>query len=226
MLHLITPGSTQIRKLLYSRYLIFLLAINFTATAQDGDIPVEVFAGHRAFAHQMYMTKYLNSTSRFGYFGYLRYEAPYADRKKSSFTGQSLFFYDVAKGVSVGGGGYVMNDGFMPQIAIAYSRNVGDLSFTVFGAFEPVKSPNSEIFILASYSPPLNRSGSWRLFAQMIGSYNFSYKRNLRYNFANQYLRLGLSRQGWQFGLGADLVQVNGVGSLPANNGLFLRRAF
>jgi hypothetical protein len=226
MIKLIRLRRHRLRKRLFYMYVVILFITNHQASAQQGDIPIEVFAGHRAFTHQMYMTKYLDSTSHFGYFGYLRYEAPYTDRQKSSFTGQSIFFYDVAKGVSVGGGGYVTNDGFMPQIAIAYSRNAGDLSFTAFGSFEPVRSPNSEIFILVSYSPPLNRSGSWRLFTQIIGSYNFNYERNLRYNFANQYLRLGLSRKDWQFGLGTDLVQVNGVGSLPTNNGLFLRRSF
>ncbi|ACU59996.1 hypothetical protein [Chitinophaga pinensis] len=204
--------------------IITLFAFYQTAFAQQGDIPVEVFAGHRAFAHQMYMTKYLDSTSRFGYFGYLRYETPYSDRNKSSFTGQSLFFYDIAKGVSLAGGGYVTNTGFMPQIAIAYSYNVGDLSLTAFGSFEPVHSPNSELFVLMSYSPRLNTQGTWRLFTQFIGSYNFNYDNRLRYNFANQYIRAGVSHKGWQFGLGTDLLQVSGTGSLPANYGLFLRR--
>ncbi|MBE9586231.1 hypothetical protein IM792_17385 [Mucilaginibacter sp. JRF] len=213
------------RKLRFIISFITMFTVHSTTFAQQGDIPVEVFAGHRAFTHQMYLTKYLDSASRFGYFGYLRYEAPYSDRKKSSFTGQSIFFYDVAKGVSVGGGGYITNDGFMPQLAIAYSYNAGDISFTAFGSYEPVKSPNSELFVLVSYSPPLNKSGSWRLFTQLIGSYNFSYDRDFRYNFANQYLRLGLSRKAWQFGLAADLVQVSGTGSLPTNGGLFLRRS-
>lgn len=205
--------------------IIALLGASLTSYAQQ-DIPVEVFAGHRAVAHQVYMTKYLDSTSKIGYFGYMRYEAPYADRQKSSFTGQSLFFYDIAKGVSLAGGGYITNEGFMPQIAIAYSRNISDLSFTVFASFEPVKSPNSEIFVLLSYTPALNKSGSWRLFTQLIGSYNFKYDAHLGYNFANEYLRLGLSRKGWQFGLGADLVQVKGTGALPTNGGVFLRRLF
>lgn len=170
------------------------------------------------------MTRYLDSTGRFGYFGYLRYEIPYSDRDKSSFTGQSLFFYDVAKGVSVGGGGYVTNDGFMPQMAIAYSYNIGDLSFTAFGSFEPVRSPNSELFVLMSYSRRLNRKGTWHLYTQFIGSYNFNYGNSRGYNFANQYIRLGLSHKGWQFGPGTDLVQIGGTGSLPTNIGIFLRR--
>lgn len=204
---------------------ITLFSIWQTAFAQQADIPVEVFAGHRAFAHQMYMTQYLDSTSRFGYFEYLRYETPYSERDKSSFTGQSLFFYDVAKGVSLGGGGYITNDGFMPQIAIAYSRNIGDLSFTAFGSFEPVRSPNSELFVLMSYSPRLNAKGTWSLFTQFIGSYNFNYENNWKYNFANQYIRLGVSHKGWQFGLGIDLVQIGGTSALPTNSGIFLRRS-
>lgn len=203
---------------------LLLLWMHPSAIAQIRDIPVEVLAGNRAFAHQMYLTKYTDSTSRFGYFGYLRYETPYSDRLKSSFLGQSIFFYDVAKGVSLGGGGYITGAGFMPQLAVAYGRNIGDLSLMVFGSFEPVKPPNSEIFALVSYSPPLNKSGSLKLFTQFIGSYNFNYKNNLEYNFANQYLRLGLSYKDWQFGLATDLVQENAVGLLPTNTGLFLRR--
>lgn len=194
------------------------------AIAQVPDIPVEVVVGNRAFAHQMYLNKYLDSTSRFGYFGYLRYETPYENRQKSSFMGQSLFFYDVAEGISLGGGGYITNVGFLPQLIAGYSRNVGDISFMAFATFEPVKSPNSEIFILVSYSPPLNESGSLRLFTQLIGSYNFNYKDNLKYNFANQYLRLGLSYKNWQFGLATDLIQERNIGLLPTNTGLFLRR--
>lgn len=212
-------------KKLYPIISLFLIFSFFhSVVAQQGDIPVEVLAGHRAVTHQMYMTKYLSTSSKFGYFGYLRYEAPYSKRENSDFTGQSLFFYDVAKGVSLGGGGYVTNEGFIPQIAIAYTRNVGDLSFAAFGSFEPVRSPNSELFLLMTYMPPLNKQGSLKLFAQFIGSYNFNYKNNLRYNFATQYLRLGLSRKGWQFGLAADLTQVNNIGSLPSNTGIFLRR--
>ncbi|TCD28733.1 hypothetical protein EZ456_04950 [Pedobacter psychrodurus] len=203
---------------------ILLLWMPSSATAQVRDIPVEVFVGNRAIAHQMYLTKYTDSNSRFGYFGYLRIETPYLDRKKSIFLGQSLFFYDVFKGVSLAGGGYITSAGFMPQLAIAYGRNVGNLSLTVFASYEPVKPANSEIFALISYSPPLNKRGNWRLFTQLIGSYNFSYKKNLRYNFANQYLRLGLSYDDWQFGLATDLVQENNVGLLPTNSGLFLRR--
>ncbi len=210
-------------KIIFTNFII-LLALQQFSFAQQRNIPVEVFAGNRAFAHQMYMTKYTDSNSRFGYFGYMRYETPYSVRQKSTFTGQSLFFYDVAGKISAGGGGYITNSGFVPQLALAYGRNLGDFSLTVFGAFEPVKSPNSEVFVLFLYSPPLNESGSWKLFVQFIGSYNFKYENKLSYNFANQYLRLGLDRNDWQFGLGSDLIQENGVGLLPTNTGLFLRR--
>ena len=115
-----------------------------SATAQIRDIPVEVFAGNRAFAHQMYLTKYTDSTSQFGYFGYLRYETPYSDRLKSSFLGQSIFIYDVAKGVSLGGGGYITGAGFTPQLAVAYGRNIGDVRKTL-----PV-SPHHLLLFLAN----------------------------------------------------------------------------
>ncbi|MFC4209799.1 hypothetical protein ACFOWA_01315 [Pedobacter lithocola] len=202
---------------------IILLWFPISASAQR-DIPVEIFAGNRAIAHQMYLTKYTDTNSRFGYFGYLRIETPYSDRNKSTFLGQSLFFYDVVKGVSLAAGGYITGAGFMPQLAIAYGRNVGDLSLTVFASYEPVKLANSEIFTLISYSPPLNKSGNWKLFTQLIGSYNFSYKDNLKYNFANQYLRLGFSYNDWQFGLATDLIQESAIGLLPTNSGLFIRR--
>lgn len=216
------------RPLIRWTFQTFLFLVMFCAghkaIAQVQDIPVEIVAGNRAFAHQMYLNKYLDSTSRFGYFGYLRYETPYENLQKSSFIGQSLFFYDVAEGISLGGGGYITNAGFLPQLIAGYSRNVKNLSFMAFVTFEPVKSPNSEIFILVSYTPPLNESGSLRLFSQLIGSYNFNYKDNLKYNFANQYLRLGLSYKNWQFGLATDLVQERNIGLLPTNTGLFLRR--
>nr|WP_315225067.1 hypothetical protein [uncultured Flavobacterium sp.] len=203
---------------------ILLFCGNPIAIAQVRDIPVEVVVGNRAVAHQMYLNKYLDSTSRFGYFGYFRYETPYENRQESTFLGQSLVFYDVAEGISLGGGGYVTNVGFFPQLIAGYSRNAGNISFMAFGTFEPVKSPNSEIFVLVSYSPPLNKSGSLKLFSQLIGSYNFSYKNNLQYNFANQYLRLGLDYKDWQFGLATDLVQESPKGLLPTNTGMFLRR--
>ncbi|MCE7054185.1 hypothetical protein LZF95_05825 [Algoriphagus sp. AGSA1] len=224
MLNKLFSIRPSVRWLLFAFKSITLLWMYSPVIAQQRDIPVEVFAGNRAFAHQMYMTKYMDSTSRFGYFGYLRYETPYSDRQKSSFLGQSLFFYDVAEGVSAGGGGYITNAGFVPQLALAYGRDIGDLYFLVFGSFEPIKSPNSEIWMLITYSPPLNESGSWRLFTQFMGSYNFNYKNNLRYNFANQYLRLGLDYNDWQFGLATDLIQENPGGLLPTNTGLFLRR--
>lgn len=198
------------------------LFLSGTIIAQQ-NIPVEILAGDKAFSHQMYMTKYMNEDSRFGYFGYMRYESPYEDRNRSNFTGQSLLFYDVAGLISVGGGGYVTNDGFIPQVVAAYSSTVKNFSYTVFLAFEPVKKPNSEVFVLMTYTPALNDDGSWRLFMQLIGSYNFNYKNNLQHNFANQYLRLGLSYNGWQFGAGTDLLQVKGLSS-SANTGVFLRR--
>ncbi|QEE50238.1 hypothetical protein FUA48_11815 [Flavobacterium alkalisoli] len=206
--------------------LLFILLSfgNHRTLAQVRDIPIEVVVGNRAVAHQMYLNKYLDSTSRFGYFGYLRYETPYENRRESTFFGQSLVFYDVAEGISLGGGGYVSNVGFLPQLIAGYSRNTGNISLMAFGTFEPVKSPNSEIFVLVTYSPPLNKSGSLRLFSQLMGSYNFNYKDNLKYNFANQYLRLGLGYKDWQFGLATDLVQERPIGLLPTNTGIFLRR--
>jgi len=220
-LFLIRPSM---RWLLIGFMSVTLIGIHASVIAQERDIPVEVFAGNRAFAHQMYMTKYMDSVSKFGYFGYLRYQAPYADREQSSFLGQSLFFYDIVEGVSLGGGGYVTNAGFVPQLAAAYGRELKDLYFLAFLSLEPIKSPNSELFVLITYTPPLNKSGSWRLFAQLLGSYNFNYKNNLRYNFANQYLRLGLGYNDWQFGLATDFIQERPMGLLPTNTGLFLRR--
>lgn len=133
---------------------VVLIALFFLPKAMlaQQDIPVEVLVGNKAFSHQMYMTKYMKQDNRFGYFGYLRYESPYENRNKSTFTGQSLFFYDVAGLISVGGGGYVTNDGFVPQIVAAYSSTMKDFNYTVFLAFEPIKKTNSEVFVLMTYT--------------------------------------------------------------------------
>jgi hypothetical protein len=207
----------------YTRVIFFVLFLTATSYSQNRDIPVEVLGGNRAFTHQMYMTKYMHDKSRFGYFGYLRYESPYAKFEESSILGQSLFFYDVAGLISVGGGGYATNSGFVPQIAIAYSKAIRSFSFLAFAAVEPIKSPNGEFFTIMTYNPTISKNENWKLFMQFIGSLNFNLKGN-DYNTASQYLRLGLENDGWQFGIGTDLIQISTTNDFSANTGLFIRR--
>ncbi len=199
-----------------------LLIISFTLGLPArllAQIPSELFVGHQKAQYELFWSRPIDKAERVTFFNYNRLAIPYAKRDEYEFMLYSVGTYNFNKTWGISAGGYVFNDGLIPIAAVSYTVQGKNWFVNLFPTVELRRSPNYELFGFANYTPPLTEHT--RLFTQLIANTNFSFR---QHNLSVQQLRLGIWRNGFQFGAGIDLTTTPERTQFSTNAGLFVRK--
>ena len=188
-------------------------------------IPVESFFGHEAINSQIIVKRDFTPTSKFSFFGLTTYTASYDNEQDDNhLVIVNQISYSVGNGFGVMAG-MDMNSkvGFSPVIGPEHayvSRKF--LAVTIVSYF---LNGNHDIslFGLYEYKPPINDHLSVYTRLQIL------YNQNLgegEHNRSFVYLRAGLKRNRFSFGLGANLDQFGPIKIFKDNYGGFLGWGF
>ena len=146
------------------------------------------------------------------------------DRMSTNYDGETSDFHYLAahyvpmKGLALGGGVWgTTSNGVKPHIVAQYMGNTGDLSYLQLVSLR--SDPQLKFLTNVSYSPELNDDLSL-----LIEVENVSIFGKEGHEFSTQRLRSGLESEKYQFGIGADLVEV--ADSFGYNLGGFIERRF
>ena len=138
-----------------------LFALNVSAQEHQGEytpkqppIPVEVFVGENSSMYQMIVSKQITPGSKFGFFNLINYEVAYDEYVPDSYIIQSLFNYQIVKGLNIGAGAnFKAFGGFKPLVSASYSFFNKDFSFLVQPSYEIDKDGSLETFALFEWHP-------------------------------------------------------------------------
>lgn len=196
-----------------------------TGQQQTAPIPVEILAGHQSLYYQIVVKKPFAPQSKFNFFGLATYTASYdnamADNRLITISQLS---YTFKKGVGAMAGIDINSvSGFSPIVGPQHnfsSKKI--LAITVLSFFLNGDS-DIKLFGLYEYKPPIN--DRWALYSRLQFIYNHGIKEN-SHNVSYLYLRAGLKRKSFIFGVGANVDWSGPNKDFRENYGGFVRWEF
>lgn len=207
--------------------LFFFFAGHLSLKAQHHDppIPAEVLFGNNQLYYQTNVKKLFSPDSRFGFFSLATYTADYKnDLSENRLLIEGQVSYTIKGGFGVMAGTDINSvTGFSPIIGPQHtyaSRQV--LAVTIASYFLNEKN-DFKIFGLYEYKPPIGNK--WTLYNRL----QFIYNHSLKHDFHNRsylFLRTGLKKDAFVFGLGANLDQFGPQKEFADNYGIFIRWEF
>lgn len=211
---------------------IALTTVSLYGGTVIAQIPVEVFAGSKNATMDLMFFKFFrnsqNESSRFLFFNRNRVNVDYKmtgseNLPQFGFTEALSYNHEKLKGIAPVFVFQVFNSGLYSKAGVQYVHLSEKLTLFTWLVSETVKEPAIDYYILFRYTPEI--SDNLQLFTQ-IESLNTFQSTTGSYHFT-QRLRLGLAKDDFQFGLGADLGQrVNESIYFNHNPGIFLRYVF
>jgi hypothetical protein len=193
----------------------------------NAQIVGEIFTTRKYTSQDIWWSKSLNDSTRFSFFSYNRLRIDHQNQNNNELLNYSTFNYDLGKGLGISAGQLLTNQGFSPIIALNYFYANETWLVNLFPGIEIKNNANADIFTFIQFKPKL--TDKVRLFTQFIGNITFNIR---QHKFSEQSLRVGLSVNTFQFGVGLDTRQVT-VKELNEKHyksnesfGLFLRKEF
>jgi hypothetical protein len=205
-------------RLLISITLCFVLKASFAQT-QDSiktgnfqteaiPIPIEIFAGNKAIAFQLIVSKQFSPKSIFGFFNVTYFMGDYKnDNQTSQFFSQSVITTKLWKGISLTTGLSTVGPSdpsiitVRPTAGLQYLFANRNFLVVVLPRFDLTQTYNFETFAVVEYRPMLSKN--WGIYTRLQGLYNYNTKSNF-HEISSIYLRLGVSYKNVQFGLGSN----------------------
>ena len=190
----------------YSVVIVILLCfqVNIFAQKPTLPIPMELLVGDKKLYSQMVLKKPFSSQSKFDIFGLATYSADYRnDMNENRITIITQISYNFKQGFGVMAGTDINSfSGFSPIIGPQHNfANQKWLAITI-ASFFINESNDFKIFGLYEYKPKINEQ--WGIYSRLQFIYNHSLKEG-RHNVSYIYLRAGLKRESFIFGLGANI---------------------
>ncbi|NLA49783.1 MAG: hypothetical protein GX876_10010 [Bacteroidales bacterium] len=188
-------------------------------------IPIEIFAGNNELYYQMVIKRSFAPQSKFNIFGLATYSAKYKnDISKNRAIIINQISYSLGKGFGVMSGiDYNSFSGFTPIIGPQHNfANKKILAITV-SSISLNKSSDLKLLGLYEYKPQINENLGFYSRLQFI--YNHSLKEN-NHKVSYIYLRAGLKRKSFIFGLAANVDWSGPKKYFSENYGGFVRWEF
>ncbi|MBU3823110.1 hypothetical protein KO566_13690 [Flavobacteriaceae bacterium XHP0103] len=188
-------------------------------------VPVEIMIGHKEVYSQFIIKKFFNPTSKFDFFGLATYSANYENNTaENSAVIISQVGYNFSNGFGVMTGiDFNSFSGFSPILGPKHSfANKKFLAVTNLSFFVN-ESLDAKLFGLYEYHPGI--SEKWKFYSRLQFIHNISLNDN-EHNISNAYLRVGLQKKDFIFGLGGNF-EWSGPNKVFSNNfGPFIRWEF
>ncbi len=223
------PVQTRIFCPLKNLFLGFILLFGALEAvhgqAPDPPIPVEMLVGHERLYFQLVVKKQFSPASRLGFFTVATYTASYRNEQSdNSITIPVQVSYALGKGFGVMTGTDINSvAGFAPVVGPQYNFASRQFLAVTVASFFLNEDSDFKIFGLYEYKPPLG--AGWALYNRLQFIYNVSLSDGT-HNRSYLYLRSGLKRGSFIFGLGANLDQYGPKRKFKDNYGLFVRWEF
>lgn len=184
--------------------------------------PVNVntlFGNEGAFA-ELLVTKKFVSSPKLGIFSATNIFKEWSHQDISDLMHQSGLTYGFAKGFNVVAGyHYTPFTSFRGSLAVHYTYFCNDLLFIIAPRIDLSKDTNYEVFTNFVYTPELTEK--LNLFFRFAGIYVLSVEDNIHQR-SYAWLRVGLQRKEFSFGLGANLDRLGPIKRKVNNIGVFL----
>lgn len=205
--------------------ILLLWPISLRAQEPLAPIPVEFFAGHQKLYYQMVMKRPLIPKKRLEIFALATYSATY-DRQvdDNRLIAITQLSYQLGKGFGAMVGTDINSfSGFSPVVGPRHSFATKDiLAVTVLSYFVNGVS-DLKLFGMYEYKPKINERWTFYSRAQFI--YNYGIEAS-EHNVSYIYLRAGLKRNAFIFGLGTNLDWAGPSKAFSQNHGAFVRWEF
>lgn len=171
-------------------------------------VPIEVFASDKAFTFQLIVSKQFSPQSGFGFFNVTNFIGDYKKANQSSqFYSQSVITAEIWKGVSITAGLSAVGSSnpnlvtVRPTAGLQYLFANRDIVLVIVPRFDLTQTYNFETFAVFEFKPMLSKK--WGIYSRLQGLYNYNTKLAF-HEVSSIYLRLGLSNENIQFGLGSN----------------------
>jgi len=202
-------------------FVVFVLF--FVGCGLQAQIPVQIFAGHKAVEYDFFWDKNIDSEEKFNLFNFTSFRVQYDNNEYNAYEILTLATYNLSPKWGLSAGANFTDGHLNPQIAISYQLETEKFYMNVFPSVHYFSGTNSfgyGLFGLAFYHPQLNNV--WYFYSQLLFEPLFD---GFGHIYSYQQLRVGLDYQGlFQFGLGATFEQFGGDFSGRQNFGVFARR--
>ncbi len=197
------------------------------AQAPEPPLPIEMFFGNKQLYFQLVVKKKFSANSRFGFFTVATYSADYnfnEEAAQNSITIPVQLSYDLGKGFGVMAGTDINSEGgFAPIVGPQYNFASRQFLAVSVLSFFLNEDQDVKLFGLYEYKPPINEK--WAIYTRVQFIYNHSLAEG-SHNRSYLYLRGGLKRNAFIFGLGANLDQFGPRKRFQDNYGVFARWEF
>lgn len=203
---------------------MFVLLNHVQAQAPKPPLPAEIFFGNEQLYFQLVVKKSFTPESRLGFFTVATYSALYADLSDVNITLPAHLYYNFWKGFSAVGGAAINSVvGFSPYAGFQHNYASRKVLAVTVASFYLNADNDFKVFGLYEYKPPINET--WSFYSRLQFIYNTSLKEG-SHNRSYLYLRAGLKRKSFIFGLGANLDQYGPFKDFEDNYGVFVRWEF
>lgn len=188
---------------------------------QNPPVIMEVLVGNDGYASQMIINKVLRGIPKLSLFSVTNISSSWDEKLSQDAMNQVNLKYDFLKGMSVFGGvHYTPVTGLRPTTALMYVIGTETFVFMVSPRLIGFNEDSIvEGFAMVEYKPILNEN--WSIYSRAQGLYNQTITAG---DHARSYLmlRVGVSFNGFSFGLGANWDAFGAENIKKENYGVFL----
>lgn len=204
-----------------------ILLLLFCAEATRAQsLPVEIMGGHKRAGIDVLWFRNFSSpkatTSPWLFFHRTRASSNY--HGQTSFGVTNALSYNFKKGIGIVATVQLLQNGVAAKGGIQFVKVFGRASLFswVVAGNNTDHFTSGDWFVLLRWTPIIKNNWNWFTQLELLSSIDIESNKNFV-----QRLRLGLSRNRWQFGLALDQTQTGSNKlSTTGNNGLFLRKEF
>lgn len=209
------------------RYLLLIIVLySIKLKAQDISayetfeqiFPIDVVIGDNSTMYQSIYNKDINGVEKLHFFNLVNFEFVYNESVPDYHIVQSLFYYDLFKGVQVGvGANFKSSGGFKPLLALSYGNYGANHTLFIQPSAEITKNGVAELFAIYEWSPQKESLAPY-FNIQLLNSWFLNDK---GHDFSYAYFKLGMKRKSIRFGPAFNY-QLFGKNTEITNWGVFL----
>ncbi len=198
---------------------LFFVFSTIQLTAKSQPIPVELMVGNQYLSIDASLLKKFSENSKFGFYHLNTLQIYYNNTLKNSFILQDLLFYEAFKNLRVVAGAFYGKPGFNATAGFQYNFFAKNIFFFIAPRINIIEEPSYDIITVLQYTKPLTEK--LKLFTRLKIGNLFDAQNHIK---SYQWIRIGLDKNGTQFGIAANFDE-NGLNpKVETNFGLFVRR--
>lgn len=200
------PEEKRAPRIIFLLFFLFIFGFQIKTYSQKPNIPIpiEIFGGNKELYYQMVIKRPFAPQSKFNIFGLATYSANYEnDVSENRAIIINQISYDLGEGFGIMSGlDYNSFSGLAPIVGPQHNFASKKILAVTVASFFINESNDFKLFGLYEFKPQINEQ--WGFYSRLQFIYNHSLKEN-NHNVSYIYLRAGLKRKSFIFGLAANV---------------------